>query len=688
MFDDLPTILNNHEIRYTTAKKLFFSNVRWISKLINLVTLENWKLNPLAYRIVNLGIHIFSGILLFILILVIFKNVKTKLFLKKNALLLATIVSGLFLLHPVQTQTATYITQIRLEGLVALFSFSTIILFALATYTNVIWKKTFLYLSCAVLVVFGAGAKEIIVVLPILLMLVDWFFLAEGDYKIFLKRLPIHLSLAGILYYTYLKMGSPIKPAEAFTLKVKMRNNRGNALTTKPQEYITPIKYLIGQFRVVLHYITMFFWPTGLSFDYGWKIPASFWSPASLFPFIALMSILLSGLVLFIRNQINLVSFCIAWFFTVVTPRSSIIPSTEMVCDYKTYIASVGPLLFIALGVTYLVTRIKINKFVMPAVLLLTLGFVSMQRNKVWASRLHFWGDVIKKTEPHVPARAYNNYAVGLVNKGNQDEAIQCLLKAIKTDETYAEPVINLALQYQIKLDYSKALQHYRHAMTLKEVHPEMYNNLGLLHLKRKDYSKAEKSFKTALKLKKYYTKALFNLGQTYQQQKKLKEALKYYELSTKGNHPTINCYYTAGFMAYSLNKHRTTIKYLEYVERNSKNYRKTRPMLANSYYATKQYAKSLPIFKNQYFRNPDNSSTCYNYAQNLLQLKEYDRALPLFQKSLGSKKFIHAPLHTIKCLHYTGRTELAKQKLAQFLKTTPIPVLKQMGANLMKEIS
>ena len=447
MFDDLPTILNNHEIRSTTVKKLFFTNVRWISKSLNLVTLEHWKLNPFAYRIVNLGIHVFSGILLFILIFMLFKNVKTKIFLKKNALLLATIVSGLFLLHPVQTQTATYITQIRLEGLVALFSFSTMILFALATYTNVIWKKSLLYASCMVLVAFGAGAKEIIVVLPILLMLVDWFFLAEGDYKIFLTRLPIHLLLAGILYYTYLKMGSPVKPAQAFALKVKMHNNRGNALTTTPQEYITPIKYLIGQFRVVLHYITMFFWPINLSFDYGWKIPPSFFSPSSFFPFIALISILFSGLVLFIRKQTNLISFCIAWFFAVVTPRSSIIPSTEMACDYKMYVASVGPLLLIAIGIVYLVTMVKVNKFVLPAILLLTLGFSSMQRNKVWASRLHFWGDVIKKTEPHVPARAYNNYAVGLVNKGNQAEAIKYSSKAIKTDETYSEPVINLALQ-------------------------------------------------------------------------------------------------------------------------------------------------------------------------------------------------------------------------------------------------
>ena len=224
--------------------------------------------------------------------------------------------------------------------------------------------------------------------------------------------------------------------------------------------------------------------------------------------------------------------------------------------------------------------------------------------------------------------------------------------------------------------------------MALKEVHPEMYNNLGLLHLKRKDYSKAEKSFKTAIKIKKYYTKALFNLGQTYQQQNKLDQALKYYILSTKGNHPTLNCYYTAGFIAYSLNKHRTAIKYLESVEKSSRNYKRTRPMLANSYYSTKQHTKSLPIFRDQYFRNPENISACYNYAQNLLQLKHYDRALPLFQKSLENNKFIHAPLHMIKCLHYTGRTELAKQKLAQFIKTTPIPVLKQMGANLMKEIS
>lgn len=695
LFDDLPNIVNNYEIRATTPSQLWFSNARWMAKLLNYFTFVNWKLSPFAYRVIDLIMHITAGALIFALVLLLCSKSKKNKFVQKHALLISTLTSALFLLHPVQTQTVTYVTQIRLEGLALLFTLVIMLLFSLAVHSANLWTKIGLGAGCVFLVPFAAGTKEIIVVLPLLLMLIDWFFLAEGDYKVFFKRLPAHLVIAFILYYTYLKVGSPAKPAQVFSLGFKLPNNRGNILTPKAGQLITPLKYMIGQFRVVLHYITMYFWPFGLTFDYGWKINPSFWAPINLLSFLTLISILGTGLYLFIKNQINLISFSIAWFFIVVMPRSSIIPSTEFVCDYKTYIASFGVLFFIAIGLTKLIEKIdlgalipnrRLAQFVLPLILCVSLGFASNSRNTVWSSRLLFWGDVLKKTEPHTSARAYNNYAVGLQNIGDAKQAMVYYQKSVETDPTYAEPVINIALHYQIKKDYFNALKHYKHAMTLNEPHPEMFNNLGLLHYRREVYDKAEKSFLGAIKLRRHYSKALYNLGRVYLAQNKLEKAREYFKRSVHGDSAETNFYYMYGATSCQAKKYADAIPYLAYLATQSPNFKNTSFLLAMAYYNTNQFRKSVPHFAFVHNKDKTNASG-YNYAQALLKSKMYAKALPLFEACRGDNKLPHAPLHITKCLHELGETDKARKELALFLQRAPTPSLKQMGVQLLKEI-
>jgi hypothetical protein len=186
-FDDLPTIANNYEIRCSSPFGLFFGSPRWISKLLNQFTVRHWNLDPFAYRIIDLGIHLFAGILVFTLVLLLSMKATKRPFFQNHALLLATITAGLFLLHPAQTQTATYITQIRLEGLVVIFTILTLIAFACACYAEKTWAKILLFSLCGLCMIFAVGTKEIIVVLPVLLLLMDWFFLLKVKHRPFLS---------------------------------------------------------------------------------------------------------------------------------------------------------------------------------------------------------------------------------------------------------------------------------------------------------------------------------------------------------------------------------------------------------------------------------------------------------------------------------------------------------------------
>ncbi|MFH1456777.1 MAG: hypothetical protein ABIF17_01530, partial [Patescibacteria group bacterium] len=326
---------------------------------------------------------------------------------KNNSTLLATITSGLYLLHPVQTQTVTYITQMRHEGLVNFFAFLTILVFIFAVKSKNLISKIILYSLTTFLVSLSAGTKEIVIVLPFLILLVDWFFLSEGKWNIFKKRILIHLLLITTMFVTFAKLKyHPVK--KTITLSTtQMQNNRGNALTyQKPKAPITPNKFFISQFKIILHYINVYFWPMHVSFDYDFFLSEKFTDKDVLIPLAILLLILLTALLMFIKNRSNIFTFCTLWFFIAVLPRASIIPSTELVCDYKTHLASFGILFFIAFLVLFLIKKIK-EMFVLPkqhatfqtyalSLLFLSLGFVSYSRNKVWNSDLLFWQDAVK----------------------------------------------------------------------------------------------------------------------------------------------------------------------------------------------------------------------------------------------------------------------------------------------------
>src|SRR5579872_6448201 len=121
-FDDIANITKHFDIRHYSFGKLFFSGTRWISYWLNSVHYKIGKFDPFTYRVGNLAIHTVNGILIFLILLLVLKNLKKRSFFTDHSFSLAFLTALFFLLHPVQTQTVSYVIQGQLEGLSALFS--------------------------------------------------------------------------------------------------------------------------------------------------------------------------------------------------------------------------------------------------------------------------------------------------------------------------------------------------------------------------------------------------------------------------------------------------------------------------------------------------------------------------------------------------------------------------------------
>jgi len=695
IFDDLPTITNYIHIRSLDFAGQFFKNPRWISRLLNQFTYTNWGPTPFPFRIVNLMMHLFSGTMIFFIVYRLFDRCKKTAFLSIHALPLASLTTLLFLLHPVQTQTVTYITQMRLEGLVVFFSSLVLLTFSYAATVSVPWMKIWLYIISFGAMAFAAGTKEVIVVLPILVLATDWFFIAEGDISSLKSRLWVHGSYGAILWGLLLKYGYLTPRFISTIAATPLHNNRGNILTSSAQLDITLFQWIISQFKVLLHYTRIFFWPVDICFDYDMKLAEHWYSPDVLLPLTVLLSFGCLCLWLLKQNKAHPLVYGFIWFFGFVLPRASIFPSTELVCDYKTYPAAFGIMLALALMIWWALLQLKSawplmqRLFKLRHATTLALGFLCIglayatsARNFVWSSELEFWKDVVKKAPK---ARCYNNLGTGYWEKGQTKEAIEAFHHAIEKDNWYGEPHVNLATIYQVSGNIDKALDHYRRAMEIGEGHPEMFNNLGILHFSQKAYDKAEICFKQAVALRPYYSKSYTSLGKIYVMQNKHEQALECYEKALVGDNPDQEAFYLHGSICFDLGRYEKAAKSLEVV---NPNYMNTAFLTGSSYYHQKKYADAAKYFKLAHQFYPGDSICTYNLAQSLMNIGNYQEALPLYKVCMADEKaFPFACLHRVKCLFHAGMLDEAERSLSVVINQTKVEEVKLDAILLAREL-
>ena len=520
-FDDIYNIQKFFHLRINDLKAWAFGGGRWISYVLNAIHYKIGKHNPFVYRRSNMIFHITTGLLIFFVTSVSLLGLKKYGSVVKKAFPIAFFTAILFLLHPVQTQTVSYVIQGQLEGLASLFMMAIILVYLFYQQASS-WKvKAPLLALITVLGIFSCGTKEIAVLSPLMLLLFDWFFVSQGSFVALKKKWLFFLSYTALIAFQYLRYLNFHFLKNSFLGTAVLPNNVGNMITANAEQTINPLTYFMSQFKVVVHYIFMFLWPFNISVDYDWKMPSTFFSTEVILPLLLLLSLLAGTLFLLRKDTTHLIAFCSLWFFIGLAPRSTIIPSTELVADYKTYFSSFGIFLLLALalvfGFEWVTKKLsfknnQLGAYGVTALCVIVLGLGTYERNRIWRSGEAFWMSNIQNSPKK--ARAYNNYAVAIAEHERYAEAIPYLRKAIKLDPYYPDPWSNISVCYcRIgKLDI--AINSLRRALTINPNYPEFYNNLSSYLLTKKEYAEVKRLTQHAIKLRPYYGKAHFNWGQ------------------------------------------------------------------------------------------------------------------------------------------------------------------------------
>ena len=504
-FDDRPNIVENPYVRLTdlTSKNIAcatFKSPLSNRPVANLSFALNYyfhQYNVAGYHAINIVIHIITGILLYFFIKTTLSIPSLRSRYKHHASI-AFFAALIWLVHPIQTQSVTYIVQ-RMNSMAAMFYILSFLLYVKGRLVKENQKAWPWFAGCALAGLLALGSKEISATLPFFILLYEWYFLQDLS-KAWLKRsIPYFMGafvVFGLLVLLYL--GS--NPLEHILSGYEHRD-------------FTLTQRVLTQFRVVTYYISLLVYPSParLNLAHDFSLSCSFIDPVT--TSLSLVSIMaLIALAVLIAKKERLISFGILWFFGNLTIESSVIP-LEIIFEHRLYL----PSMFACLMTVTLAYQCKIPDWLRAGLLcavIAVFSFWTYERNHVWIDEVTLWKDCAQKSKEN--ARPHNNLGNALFRQGKLDEAIAHYYEVIRIKPNHFLAHNNLGVALGQQGSFEKSISHFYKALQIKSDYAEAHNNLGLVLTRQGKVNEAIAHFYKALQIKPDYAKAHYNLGMAY----------------------------------------------------------------------------------------------------------------------------------------------------------------------------
>jgi tetratricopeptide (TPR) repeat protein len=472
-------------------------------------------LNVFGYHLLNFSLHLLCTLLVYFVILYIFRfTIPPGEVDSLRYPLIALFAALIFGLHPVQTESVTYINgrASSLTGLFFLSSFLTYLQYRLDGKIRHLFLSTFAY-ACALLV------KETGITLFAILLLFNVLFSHGSSFNNRCLSLIPHFLVTSLylimrLYFfdTLLYGSRPLRPL---------------------------YDQLLSQSRAWVHYLGTLLLPLNLTINYDFPVSHSILEGQ-----VVLSIFLLAGLSLMIwwlSRSNRLVGFFALWFAITLSPTNSIIALEDLVCDRWLYLSVVGYAALLALAADWVFQKRveagsragRIVFFCLCALVVELYGYSSLLRNFDFTSPRTLWEDAVAKT-PH-NARAYTALGVALVSQGRLGEGSQRLRQAIALEPRGGPAYLNLGYIYSVRGELDKAIELYEKAISLSpKLLPEIYNNLGLAYMNQGKMEESEKYLRKAIAIRPHIAAPHYNLGLYFEKRGDIDQAISYHEKANK----------------------------------------------------------------------------------------------------------------------------------------------------------
>ena len=468
-YDDIQYVIENPFITSVSANNLKtilledannLGNYHPLTLLSYLVNYSFSGLNPTAYHLTNVLIHLFNTFLVFQLALLLFARLGSD-----HRPLLSSITALLFGIHPLHVESVAWVSG-RKDLLYTCFY-----LLSLLSYIRYLDKKTTkYYLYSLGFFILSLLSKGMAVTLSLSVVALDYLFKRDLLKRaVILEKIPFF-----ILSVLFGITAMIVQKAQGATDIIK---------------YNFPERIIFASYGFTQYLVKLVF-PYKLCGYYPYpdipsgNIPGVYY--LSLLP--ALFTVLLLFYFILFRPRRTIVFGGLFFIINVMLVIQLFPVGSAVMADRYTYLSSFGLFFLMASGFGFIIQKFNRSGTLISGVFIIyvfVLSVISYQRCTVWRDSYSFWEDVMKKFPSFYPA--INNLGLLYDKEGKTQEAFQFFTNSIQVCQHNPEAYLNRGIIYGKSGQFQEAIADFDQAIRYSPGLYKAYINRGIAKAMNRD---------------------------------------------------------------------------------------------------------------------------------------------------------------------------------------------------------
>ncbi|MCK4752067.1 MAG: tetratricopeptide repeat protein [Planctomycetes bacterium] len=607
-FDDQIYVSENQHVKdgftrdgiiwaFTEADINYWQPLTWISHMLDC---QLFGLNSGMHHLSNLFLHIANTLLLFLVLRRM-----------TGAIWCSGFVAAAFALHPLHVESVAWIAE-RKDVLSTFFWLLT--MWAYVRYTERPGINR--YLPVFLFFVLGLMSKPMLVTLPFVLLLLDYWPL--GRFKnikgLIIEKIPLFALSAVVIYLSSsaIQHLGTIESLQSIPMKLRI----ANALVS-----------YVG-------YIEKMVWPCNLAvfYPYPEMLPMRQWVIS-----LVILAVV-SGGVIFTAKRWRYLTMGWLWYLGVLVPVIGLVQTGlwPAMADRFSYLPLVGLFIMAAWGVSELSRKWRYQKAVVGIGAIIVLSaMVICTRTQVryWENNTSLFERALAVTK--------NNYVMHynlgrVLHKQNRlDEAIGHYNMTLRIAPRHIKAYNNLGLALWSQGKFDEAVNSFHEAIEVKPDYPETYNNLGVTLQSQGKLEEATNYFVRSLELEP--NSALFhnNLGKALKEQERSEEAVGHFNRALEIDENSALAYNNLGLMLQLQGDFYEAIKHFRRAIQIDSGYAEARNNLGVLLGTQGRFDEAIEQFHKALEIEGDSAETHFNLGFALRLRGRFDEAIEQFRETL-----------------------------------------------------
>jgi tetratricopeptide (TPR) repeat protein len=449
-YDDPTYITSNADVQHgLTAAGVVWafetgaaSNWHPLTWLSHMADVQFFGLKPAGHHLTSVLLHAANAALLFLIL-----NAMTGAFWR------SAVVAALFALHPLRVESVVWVSE-RKDVLSTFFWLLTV-----WAYLKFQSSKRKLYYAAAV-VCFACGlmSKPMLVTLPFVLLLFDYWPLGRSWGRgLVIEKVPFFIlaAVSSVVTFVAQRRGGAVSPLSGLPLSDRV----GNAL----------ISYV--------RYLAKIFWPARLSVLYPHPGHWPVWQVAC----AGLLLAVITAWVIWRGRAQPYLGVGWFWFLGMLAPAIGLVQvGIQSMADRYSYLPMVGVSIMAVWGISDALAQRAGGRWILGT----AGGFAIAACIVLTPLQVRYWrdSDALFERAIHVTENnylAYNNLGYFLSNRGESEKAMLYYKSALQINPNYDEAHNNLGYALAELGRYQEATNEYIKALSLNPRLTEAHNNLG-----------------------------------------------------------------------------------------------------------------------------------------------------------------------------------------------------------------